>query len=437
MIQQSEKNKKAVLRFIGYSLLGIFVFFFQIDIGGNKSIPIDHMIVALKSWLNSYYPLIICIISGYFVLKKIVKGTIGKQISDRIFFLQALLGFLISGAILLKIGSKEFLEIGTSSIQATGNIVCAIFLTSVFIPFLVEYGLVDATGIVCRPFMRKLFHTPGSSAVIGVSAFLGNYSTGHVISRKMYEEGRFTERESVIVALGFSTCSIGLMLNLANYLNLMEYWSEYVFCILIITFITTAIVSRIFPICSKKDAYKEGVTPIKESISSEQLWSNAWHAGIEKAAKAPRLIEAVKDIQIRVFPVICGITATSVFVITCGFFAASYTNLFFYLGSPFYFLLKIVGIVGEEIGDVIQAIGACILEPVLSGTICDGKELSMKSRWIVGVVPYSAIIFFAGSIPSAWASKINCKTWEMIIIWAERVTISIVLSTITAKILFG
>ena len=204
MIQQSEKNKKAILRFIGYSLLGIFVFFFQIDIGGNKSIPIDHMIVALKSWLNSYYPLIICIISGYFVLKKIVKGTIGKQISDRIFFLQALLGFLISGAILLKIGSKEFLEIGTSSIQATGNIVCAIFLTSVFIPFLVEYGLVDATGIVCRPFMRKLFHTPGSSAVIGVSAFLGNYSTGHVISRKMYEEGRFTERESLIVALGLS-----------------------------------------------------------------------------------------------------------------------------------------------------------------------------------------------------------------------------------------
>lgn len=435
--KEKYKNQRDAGRFIGYSLFGIFVFFVQIDMGGTKSIPIDHMIAVLKSGLNRYYPHIICIICGYFVFTKIKEKKIGKQISDRIFFLQAFFGFLMSGAILFHIGSNEFLEIGKSAIQATGNIICAIFLTSVFIPFLVEYGFVDATGIICRPFMRKVFHTPGSSAVIGVSAFLGNYSTGHIIARKMYEEGQFTERESVIVALGFSTCSIGLMLNLANYLNLMEYWSEYVFCILIITFITTALVSRIAPISSKKDEYKEGVTPAVESISSKKLWSSAWYAGIEKASKAPGLIEAVKNIQIRVFPVVCGITATSVFVITCGFLAASYTNLFFYLGTPFGVLLKTIGIAKEELAIVIQAIGASILEPVLSGTICEGKELSMQAKWIVGIVPYSAIVFFAGSIPSIWASKINCKIWEMILIWAERVIIGIVLSMITAKILFG
>ena len=433
---RKNESKKISFCFIIYSLIGIFVFFIKIEIEGTKSIPIDHMITVMKRILSDYYSLIICIISGISVVRKLVKQKIGTRISDKIFFGQALIGFLMSGCFLFKVGPEEFLEVGTMAVQATGNIVCAIFLTSIFVPFLVEYGLVDASGVIFRPLMRKLFHTPGSSAVIGVSAFLGNYSTGHVISRKMYEEGQFTERESVIVALGFSTCSIGLMLNLANYLDLMEYWSEYVCCILIITFTTTAFMSRIFPVSLKKDTYKKGVIPIKEDISTEKILLHAWEAGKKKAANAPHLIEAVKNIQIKVFPIICEITATSIFIITSGFLAASYTNIFFYLGSPFWFLLKIVGIVERELVYIIQAIGACILEPVLSGTICSGQDLSIKARWIIGIVPYSAIIFFAGSVPSIWSSKINCKIWEMIIIWLERVAIGIILSAITAFVLF-
>lgn len=55
------------------------------------------------------------------------------------------------------------IPVGGTAVQATGNILCAIFLSSVFVPLLLEDGLVDAAGVIFRPLMRKLFLTPGSS----------------------------------------------------------------------------------------------------------------------------------------------------------------------------------------------------------------------------------------------------------------------------------
>ena len=436
-MNREKQQKQAPARFLIYSLLGIFVFFVQITINGKNSIPVDHMIALLKRAVSGYYGWIIFVISGYFVFTRIMKNGVGKKLSDRLFFLQSVLGFLISGAVLGKIGPEAFLKAGASAIDATGNILCAIFLSSVFIPLLVEYGLVDASGVIFRPLMRKLFLTPGSSAVIGISAFLGNYSTGHVVSRQMYEEGKFTEKEAVIVALGFSTCSIGLMLNLVNYLDLMEYWSVYVICILVITFTTTALVSRIFPISGKKEEYIEGVRPVREENTLPgQILKDAWKVGTERAGSAPKAAKAVRNILRRVFPIICEITGTSMFVIVCGILAAQYTDAFLYLGSFLSPVLRLAGVVAADIPYVVRGIGACIMEPVLAGIICGGKGLSLEARWITAVVPYSAIVFFAGFIPSVRSSRIPCRIWEMAAVWVERVFISTLLAVVTAKVLF-
>ena len=225
-----------VAKFVLCSLFGIFFFFIQIEIGGNRRIPADHLIAVLKALISEWYAYIILGLAGYSVIKYILTKKMKNSAADMFFFLQSLLGFFLCVMIVLDLLPPFFLNIAQSAIVATGNILCAIFVTSLFIPFLTEYGLVDFVGVIFEPFMRKVFLTPGSSAVIGVSAFLGNYSMGHVISKQMYEEERFTEKESVIVAVGFSTCSIGLMINLVNYLELMPYWSLYVVSVLIVTF---------------------------------------------------------------------------------------------------------------------------------------------------------------------------------------------------------
>ena len=431
-IKESRRRRQGITRFILCSGTGIFLFFVRIKIGESSGIPVDHLIGLLKRLLTDFYIYIILIFTAYSVTKRILDKDARKTGTDIFFFMQAVLGFVLCILKVLGLLPQDLMDMAQSAINATGNILCAIFLTALFIPFLTEYGLVDFVGVLCRPVMRRFFHTPGSSAVIGVSAFLGNYSMGHVISRQMYDEGGFTEREAVIVATGFSTCSIGLMINLVNYLGLMEYWGLYVLSVLLVTFVTTMITARIYPVRSKSENYKEGVKPVNESEEKYGKMCRAFHTGVEKASNAPALWKSISSILRRIFPILCEITGTSVFVIPFGMFLAGYTDFFAILGIPFRILLPMLGISGSDVLYSSKALGISILEPVLAGVISEGTLSSMTAKWIVGVVPYSAIIFFAGFVPSLWKSGIPCKLYELILIWIERVAIGVVLSSLLA-----
>ena len=408
------------------------MFFVRINIGGSSGIPIDHLIALLKGILTNYYTYIILILTAYSVIKRILKKEARDTGTDLFFFIQAILGLVLCILKILGLLPRNLMDMAQSAINATGNILCAIFLAALFIPFLTEYGLVDFVGVLCRPMMRRLFHTPGSSAVIGVSAFLGNYSMGHVISKQMYDEGGFTEQEAIIVAAGFSTCSIGLMINLVNYLDMMEYWGLYVFSVLLVTFVTTMIVARIYPIRSKSVNYKEGVKPVSEYEEKHGKMRRAFDVAVEKSLSAPTLRESIGNILRRTFPILCEITGTSIFIIPLGMFLAEYTDLFSILGTPFRILLQLLGVYGQDAMYASRALGISILEPVLAGVTSEGALSTMIAKWIVGVVPYSAIIFFAGFVPSLLKSGISCKLYELVLIWIERVAIGVVLTSLLA-----
>lgn len=421
-----------MVRFILCSGIGIFVFFVRISIGGSAGIPVDHLIGLLKGLIRNYYSYIILVFTAYSVIRRFLVRKSERTGTDIFFFVQAILGLVLCILMILGMLPQNLQTMAKSAVDATGNILCAIFLTALFVPFLTEYGLVDSVGVLCRPVMRKLFHTPGSSAVIGVSAFLGNYSMGHVISRQMYDEGRFTEKEAVIVATGFSTCSIGLMINLVNYLGLMEYWGIYVCTVLAVTFVTTMLTVRLYPIRRKKETYKEGIEPVLEVKEQHGKLSKAFEVGVMKASRAPSLLKSVGSILRRIFPILCEITGTSVFIIPLGMFLAEYTNLFTVLGSPFRLLLQLLGVNGTDALYGSRALGISILEPVLAGVTSENALSSMIVKWIVAVVPYSAIIFFAGFVPSLWKSGIPCKIYEVLLIWAERVAVGVVLTALLA-----
>ncbi len=428
----NRKKTVSIMKFIFFSLFGCFAFFVQIELGGNTKIPVDHLIALLKTLLkDSYAYVVLFLILGSVYLK--MKRKKARKGTDAFFFLQSVTAFGMTLAFILGMLPEPLEDSITSALDATGNILCAIFLTSFFIPFLTEYGLVDFVGVFFQPIMRKIFKTPGSSAVIGVSAFLGNYSMGHVLSRKMYEENRFTEKESVIVATGFSTCSIGLMINLVNYLNLMPYWNYYVVSILLVTFGTTAFVARMFPITRKKEEYRvpEQAQP-EEQIEKGQLWKEAVLQGIGRAESAPTFFKALGDILKRVLPIICEITGTSMFIIILAIVLSAYTEIFAWMGYLFFPLLRLTGLGTAEAVQTGTALSACILEPVLSGVICNTEGLSMTAKWITAIVPYSSIIFFAGFIPSLYKSRVNVSLWEMLVIWIERMLIGIVLAAVVA-----
>lgn len=428
MSKHSGRAAAAGPMFLGFSLLGIFVFFVQVGIGGQSSIPIDHMAALLKRVLSPYYAVILAVLAGCAVLSRF-RGGAGRSRAGVLFFVQSLVGLTLSVLAALRLLPEGLDKAVDAAVNATGNILCAIFVTGVFIPFLTEYGLMDFFSILCRPFMRKLFLTPGSSAVIGVSAFLGNYSVGHIVSRRMYDEGRFTEKESVIVATGFSTCSIGLMINLANYTGIMDHWRLYAAMVLCVTFLTTAAAARLYPISRKSSEYREGVRPVEDESSGGHIFRAALDAGISRAAQAAPPAKSAVVFLRQTLPLICEIAGASMCVISVGMLCANATHLFRYVGAVFYPLLRLAGLDAAGALRSAECLGASLLEPVLAGVINGGSGQSL-ARWIVSVVPYSSIIFFAGSIPSLWKSGIHCKIWEMLLIWLERALLGVVFTVL-------
>ena len=106
--------------------------------------------------------------------------------------------------------------------------------SSLFLPLLVDYGLVEFVGVLVRSIMRPVFKLPGRAAVIMVSAFLGNFSVGHIAINDQYKQGRMTEREAVVIGTSMSTVSVGFLLALANISGLTNaslrgksYWNLY------------------------------------------------------------------------------------------------------------------------------------------------------------------------------------------------------------------
>src|SRR5690606_10905265 len=101
---------------------------------------------------------------------------------------------------------------------------------SIFLAFLVNFGLMEFIGVLMEPIMRPVWKTPGRSAIDAVASFVGSYSIALLITDRVYQEGKYTGKEAAIIATGFYTVSATFMIVVAKTLGLMDQWLLY-FCL--------------------------------------------------------------------------------------------------------------------------------------------------------------------------------------------------------------
>ena len=89
---------------------------------------------------------------------------------------------------------------------------------ALFLPLLMEYGLLELLGPVFRPVMRPLFTLPGRSTVDNLASFIGDGTVG-VITSRQYEEGFYSRREATVISTTFSVVSITFAIVLFNCSN--------------------------------------------------------------------------------------------------------------------------------------------------------------------------------------------------------------------------
>lgn len=446
------------LKAVCFSAIAIFVFFIQVEINGNSDVPFGHIYNFFINILgNAGLWMVTLIIAGTgllsvygkFIAKK--DSPLGKYFGEEAAVYPLL---YLTGGVFTLIYTMDATIPGFTGPEwlvgsATGGTVIPsivvgvawiIPVSCVFLPFLLNYGLVDIIGSLMEPLMRPVFKVPGHAAVNCIASFVSSSSVGVLITNRQFRKGLYTEKEADLVATGFSAVSVGFAYMVIKTAGLGDHFIQVYFCALLITLIISAIICRLPPLNRKRSVYVDGHTQTKEEIRAQRGSGNILKKGFERAEKkaftAGNLGVEIKNSvldSMSVYPkVITLLSAVGIL----GLIVANYTPVFQWIGRLFVPLLELCRV--PDAAAIAPSLPVGIAEmflPVM--LIADNvANLSIQARYMVTTVSICQIIFFSETIVVMLASKLPLKLSDLIICFFERTIIAIPITAVFMHLMF-
>ena len=441
-----------------FSALAIFVFFVQIEINGSSDVPFGHIYNFFIDILGNVGLWLVTIIIagtgilsvyGKFIAKK--DSPLGKYFGDEAAIYPVL--YLVGGVFTLVytmdatipgftgpewiVGSATG---GTVIPSVVVGVAWIIPVSCVFLPFLLNYGLVDMVGSLMEPLMRPVFKVPGHAAVNCIASFVSSSSVGVLITNRQFRKGLYTEKEACLVATGFSAVSVGFAYMVINTAGLGDHFITVYFCALLITLLISVIICRLPPLSRKRNVYVDGHTQTKEEILSQRVHGNVVKKGFDRAVKKAYTADKLgKEIgasvmdSMSVYPKVITLLAA---VGILGLIVANYTPVFQWIGMLFVPLLEVCGVPDAEI--IAPSLPVGIAEMFLPVMLIADKVdvISIQARYLVTTVSICQIIFFSETIVVMLASKLPLKLSDLIICFFERTIIAIPITAVFMHLLF-
>lgn len=435
-MQRKAKSVSNIAKFILLNLVGIFMFFVSIEVGGKSSIPVDHIVTKIRSipYFEVVYGAVIVSIGA---VLPFLKRTWNKDRVTMVFSFLKLLAIPALIVWLTKMGPARWFD-GDMLPFVYNKVVlpvtCLVPVGAVFLAFLISYGLMEFIGVFMKPVMRPLWKTPGRSAVDAVASFVGSYSVGLLITNRVYKEGYYSTKEASIIATGFSTVSATFMVVVAKTLGLMDSWNLYFWSTLLITFVVTAITTRLYPLRQKPDSGFEGRAVVPEpTVAKGKLLSTAFDEGLTACAKAPGLWQGIVKNFGDGIMLALNIGPTLMSVGFLGLLLAEYTPVFDILGYLFVPFAMLMGF-GSEAVMMGKACAISLAEMFLPANIVAGA--SPMAQFVTAIVCVSEILFFSASIPCILGTDIEISLKDILIIWVERIILSLIIASLVVRFLF-
>lgn len=416
-------------RMIVYSAIGIVMFFVPVTINGASSIPLDHLVTWVRGLLGPADRWVGLAIIAAGAVYPFASGRWRTSTTRTVFAFLAVLGLVASAMVVFGVGPSWILDKSIGPFLMDKLVVpvgLIVPIGGVFLALVIGYGLMEFVGVYLRPAMRPIWRVPGRAAVDAVASFVGSYALGLLLTNRMYTGGRYTAREAAIIAVGFSTVSATFMVIVAKTLGLMDIWLWYFFGTLLVTFVVTAITVRIPPLSRIPDEVYPGVVHSPEQAVTRDRFRVARRAAEQSLAEAPSLPKNIwvnfRDGLVMVLQILPSIMSVGLIALVL----ATYTPVFEWIGVIFYPLFWAFGY--SDPGLLASASATSIAEMFIPATMAAGHE-DLVARFVIGVVCVSAIIFFSAVVPAILATDIPVKMWHLLVIWVERVALTIVLAT--------
>ena len=129
------------------------------------------------------------------------------------------------------------------------------------------------------------------------------------------------------------------------------------------------------------------------------------------------------------------VASGTAFFATAGVLLYTYTPLIKWVGYVFYPFMRVSIPAGEA---VTACTGAAVsfIEVTIPALLVAVGEWSIRTRYMMAVIPVTSIIFLASFVPCLMATDIPVKFKDMVIIWVERMLLSVLITGIFAVLLF-
>ena len=448
---KSKFTLKDNLKFIIPSIIGVLLFMIPIKYEGDVTIPIAIFFVMLVNFLGEY---LVYIITGTMAISAILSliATIVKpkfitnnKILSSLFtttplwLVSRVLGGIFGVLAAFQIGPQMIIsgDTGAFVLNDLLTVLFSIFLfAGLFLPLLLNFGLLEFFGSLLTKIMRPVFKLPGRSSIDCITSWLGDGTLGIMLTNKQYEDGFYTEREAVTISTTFSAVSITFSLVVINTVGLGNIFVPFYLTVTFAGIVAAVIVPRIYPLSKKKDTYYNGKTnKIDESIP-EGYTSLSWgyEQAITKARKNSSIKEFFADGAKNVLDMWVGVLPVVMCMATIALIIATYTPLFKILGVPFIPILQLL-----QVPEAVQASQTLVVgfaDMLLPSVVASTTITSEMTRFIVAAVSVTQLVYMSEVGGVLLGSKIPVNIKELIIIFIERTLITLPVIVLIANFIY-
>lgn len=438
------------LKFIIPSLIGILLFIVPIKTGEGMTIPIAVLANWVQDLLADQLSLIMMMIITITAILTVMARIIGRDRLSKTPFFQKLLYvnwfWTIARVIAAVFAIMVYFKIGPEAIHGedTGqllldsllHVLFAVFLfAGIFLPLLMNFGLMELFGTLSTKFMRPLFKLPGRSSIDALASWIGDGTIGVLLTSKQYEDGYYTKREAAVIGTTFSVVSITFSLVVIQQVKLGHMFVPFYLTVLVAGLIAALIMPRIPPLSRKADTYvNEESTGIEETIPEEHnAFTFGYDNAIKRAKKETSFYQFLKEGAQNVLDMWMGVAPVVMALGLVALIIAEYTPLFTWLGMPFIPILEFMQVpYAKEASETILIGFADMFLPSVIGATIEAEI----TRFIIAALSVTQLIYMSEVGGLLLGSKVPVSFKDLVFIFLLRTIITLPIIVLIAHIIF-
>ncbi|MBU5465214.1 YjiH family protein [Virgibacillus sp. MSJ-26] len=440
------------LKFIIPSLLGIFLFMTPIMTEDGFTIPIAILADWIEGILENQLSLIMMIIIVITAIMTVIAKMIGKEALNKTPFFQQLFNvtpfWLITRVLAAIFAVMVYFNLGPEAVigEDTGetllgiggllHVLFSVFLfAGVFLPLLMNFGLMEFIGTFMTKIMRPVFKLPGRSSIDALASWIGDGTIGVLLTSKQYEDGYYTKREAAIIGTTFSVVSITFTLVVISEVDLGHMFVPFYLTVLIAGAVAALIMPRIPPLSRYPDTYiNENAEKIDESIPKERhMGEYAYEQALKRAKQETSLYQFFKQGFQNVLDMWMGVAPIVMAFGLIALILAEYTPVFQWIGLPFIPLLEVMQVpYAAEASQTILIGFADMFLPAIIGSSIEAEI----TRFIIAALSVTQLIYMSEVGGVLLGSKVPVSIKQLFIIFLLRTVITLPVIVVIAHIIF-